>query len=76
MYCSGIQKQIRTSSAARKLIALLFLKISFAYMEAKRIYEVLTRYSLKSYRCSQFNIPLLLGTESAQYDKFPVTGLP
>ncbi|KAL8525286.1 hypothetical protein ACS0TY_014784 [Phlomoides rotata] len=36
---SGIQKQIRTSSAARKLIALLFLKISFAYMEARRIYE-------------------------------------
>ncbi|KAK6161688.1 hypothetical protein DH2020_005069 [Rehmannia glutinosa] len=36
---SGIQKQIRTSSAARKLVALLFLKISLAYMEAKRIYE-------------------------------------
>lgn len=36
---SGIQKQIRTSSAARKLVALLFLKISFSYMEARRIYE-------------------------------------
>ncbi|KAK4483347.1 hypothetical protein RD792_010533 [Penstemon davidsonii] len=36
---SGIQKQISTSSAARKLVALLFLKISSAYMEAKRIYE-------------------------------------
>ncbi|KAL3619988.1 Long-chain-fatty-acid--[acyl-carrier-protein] ligase AEE15, chloroplastic [Castilleja foliolosa] len=36
---SGIQKQISTSSAARKLVALLFLKISLAYMEAKRIYE-------------------------------------
>lgn len=36
---SGIQKQISTSSAARKLVALLFLRISLAYMEAKRIYE-------------------------------------
>ncbi|XP_019184087.1 PREDICTED: probable acyl-activating enzyme 16, chloroplastic isoform X2 [Ipomoea nil] len=36
---SGILKQINTSSPARKLIALLFLKISFAYKEAKRIYE-------------------------------------
>ncbi|KAL7145300.1 hypothetical protein ABFS83_07G072000 [Erythranthe nasuta] len=36
---SGIQKQINTSSAARKLVALLFLKISLAYMDAKRIYE-------------------------------------
>ncbi|KAL0451982.1 UNVERIFIED_CONTAM: putative acyl-activating enzyme 16, chloroplastic [Sesamum latifolium] len=37
---SGIQKQISTSSAARKLVALLFLRISLAYMEAKRIYEI------------------------------------
>ncbi|CAA0838656.1 Probable acyl-activating enzyme 16-chloroplastic [Striga hermonthica] len=37
--CSGIQKQISTSSASRKLVALLFLKISLAYMEARRIYE-------------------------------------
>ncbi|KAG8369593.1 hypothetical protein BUALT_Bualt14G0029800 [Buddleja alternifolia] len=36
---SGIQKQINTSSAARKLVALVFLRISFAYMDAKRIYE-------------------------------------
>ncbi|PIN22687.1 Long-chain acyl-CoA synthetases (AMP-forming) [Handroanthus impetiginosus] len=36
---SGIQKQINTSSAIRKLVALLFLKISLAYMEARRIYE-------------------------------------
>ncbi|KAL0340563.1 UNVERIFIED_CONTAM: putative acyl-activating enzyme 16, chloroplastic [Sesamum radiatum] len=35
----GIQKQISTSSAVRKLVALLFLRISLAYMEAKRIYE-------------------------------------
>ncbi|KAM5569662.1 putative acyl-activating enzyme 16, chloroplastic [Rosa sericea] len=36
---SGIQKQISTSSKARKLIALSFLRISSAYMEFKRIYE-------------------------------------
>ncbi|XP_057787319.1 probable acyl-activating enzyme 16, chloroplastic isoform X1 [Salvia miltiorrhiza] len=36
---SAIQKQIKTSSAVRKLVALLFLKISFTYMEARRIYE-------------------------------------
>ncbi|KAK9933010.1 hypothetical protein M0R45_020224 [Rubus argutus] len=36
---SGIQKQISTSSTARKLIALSFLRISLAYMEFKRIYE-------------------------------------
>ncbi|XP_009630206.1 probable acyl-activating enzyme 16, chloroplastic [Nicotiana tomentosiformis] len=36
---SGILKQINSNSAARKLIALLFLRISMAYMEAKRIYE-------------------------------------
>ncbi|XP_022869984.1 probable acyl-activating enzyme 16, chloroplastic [Olea europaea var. sylvestris] len=35
----GIQKQFTTSSAVRKLVALLFLRISLAYMEAKRIYE-------------------------------------
>ncbi|PQQ15988.1 putative acyl-activating enzyme 16 chloroplastic isoform X2 [Prunus yedoensis var. nudiflora] len=36
---SGIQKQISTSSAARKFIALTFIRISLAYMEFKRIYE-------------------------------------
>ncbi|KAL3506492.1 hypothetical protein ACH5RR_031874 [Cinchona calisaya] len=36
---SGIQKQFATSSAIRKFVALLFLRISMAYMEAKRIYE-------------------------------------
>lgn len=36
---SGIQKQISSSSSARKLIALTLLKISLAYMEMKRIYE-------------------------------------
>lgn len=40
IYRSAIQKQIRTSSAVRKFVALLFLKISFTYMEARRIYEV------------------------------------
>ncbi|CAH8306607.1 unnamed protein product [Eruca vesicaria subsp. sativa] len=36
---SGIQKQISTSSAARKFLALTLIKISLAYMEMKRIYE-------------------------------------
>ncbi|XP_073275281.1 long-chain-fatty-acid--[acyl-carrier-protein] ligase AEE15, chloroplastic-like [Primulina huaijiensis] len=36
---SGIQKQISSSSTIRKFVVLLFLRISFAYMEAKRIYE-------------------------------------
>ncbi|XP_073136448.1 probable acyl-activating enzyme 16, chloroplastic isoform X2 [Henckelia pumila] len=36
---SGIQKQISSSSTVRKFVALLFLRISLAYMEAKRIYE-------------------------------------
>ncbi|XP_071721883.1 probable acyl-activating enzyme 16, chloroplastic [Rutidosis leptorrhynchoides] len=36
---NGIQKQILTSSTFRKLIALTLIKVSFAYMDAKRIYE-------------------------------------
>ncbi|KAG9143001.1 hypothetical protein Leryth_006275 [Lithospermum erythrorhizon] len=36
---NGIQKQIHTSSPVQKLVALMFLKISMAFMEAKRIYE-------------------------------------
>ncbi|CAI9117553.1 OLC1v1018955C1 [Oldenlandia corymbosa var. corymbosa] len=36
---SGIQKQISSSSIARKHVALLFLRISMAYMEFRRIYE-------------------------------------
>ncbi|XP_010532733.1 PREDICTED: probable acyl-activating enzyme 16, chloroplastic isoform X3 [Tarenaya hassleriana] len=36
---SGIQKQISTSSAARKFVALTLIKISLAYMEMRRIYE-------------------------------------
>ncbi|XP_075516395.1 long-chain-fatty-acid--[acyl-carrier-protein] ligase AEE15, chloroplastic-like [Primulina tabacum] len=36
---SGIQKQISSSSTVRKFVALLFLRISLAYMEAKRIHE-------------------------------------
>ncbi|CAA3025938.1 probable acyl-activating enzyme 16, chloroplastic [Olea europaea subsp. europaea] len=35
----GIQKQLSMSSAVRKLVSLLFLRISLAYMESKRIYE-------------------------------------
>ncbi|RVW19740.1 Long-chain-fatty-acid--[acyl-carrier-protein] ligase AEE15, chloroplastic [Vitis vinifera] len=41
IFCSsGIQKQISTSSTVRKLVALTFIRISLAYMELKRIYEV------------------------------------
>lgn len=36
---SGIQKQISTSSAIRKLVALSLIRISMAYMEFKNIYE-------------------------------------
>ncbi|XP_066364720.1 probable acyl-activating enzyme 16, chloroplastic [Miscanthus floridulus] len=36
---SSIQKQISSSSAARKIIALSLIKISLLYMEAKKIYE-------------------------------------
>nr|XP_043609673.1 probable acyl-activating enzyme 16, chloroplastic [Erigeron canadensis] len=36
---SGIQKQISTSSAIRKMVALSLIKISMAYMEFKNIYE-------------------------------------
>lgn len=38
--CSGIMKQISASSAVRKLVALTFIRVSLAYMEYKRIYEV------------------------------------
>ncbi|XP_022875003.1 probable acyl-activating enzyme 16, chloroplastic isoform X4 [Olea europaea var. sylvestris] len=38
-FCRGIQKQLSMSSAVRKLVSLLFLRISLAYMESKRIYE-------------------------------------
>ncbi|KAI0510492.1 hypothetical protein KFK09_011094 [Dendrobium nobile] len=42
---SSIHKQISSSSAARKFVALSLIRISLLYMEAKRIYEgkVLTR---------------------------------
>ncbi|XP_023748642.1 probable acyl-activating enzyme 16, chloroplastic [Lactuca sativa] len=36
---NGIQKQISTSSAIRKVIALSLIKISLAYMEFKNIYQ-------------------------------------
>ncbi|KAH0928843.1 hypothetical protein HID58_014570 [Brassica napus] len=39
VFLYGIQKQISTSSAARKFLALTLIKISLAYMEMKRIYE-------------------------------------
>ncbi|KAK7230536.1 hypothetical protein RIF29_48648 [Crotalaria pallida] len=35
-----IQKQISSSSLVRKLVALTFIRISLAFMECKRIYEV------------------------------------
>ncbi|XP_039122411.1 probable acyl-activating enzyme 16, chloroplastic isoform X2 [Dioscorea cayenensis subsp. rotundata] len=36
---SSIQKQISSSSAARRFIALMLINVSLLYMEAKRIYE-------------------------------------
>ncbi|KAJ3683529.1 hypothetical protein LUZ60_013756 [Juncus effusus] len=36
---NSIQKQISTSSAARKFVAQMLIKISLLYMELKRIYE-------------------------------------
>ncbi|CAL9112912.1 unnamed protein product [Musa acuminata var. zebrina] len=36
---SSIQKQISSSSGARKFFALMLIKVSLLYMEAKRIYE-------------------------------------
>ncbi|KAL9325207.1 hypothetical protein ACSQ67_005852 [Phaseolus vulgaris] len=36
---SGIMKQISTSSAVRRVVALTFIRVSLAYMEYKRIYE-------------------------------------
>ncbi|GLT49504.1 hypothetical protein SLA2020_230560 [Shorea laevis] len=36
---SGIQKQISTSSTARKIIALTLISVSLAYVELKRIHE-------------------------------------
>ncbi|KAL6638689.1 hypothetical protein ACP70R_023800 [Stipagrostis hirtigluma subsp. patula] len=36
---SSIQRQISSSSAVRKIIALALIKISLLYMEAKKIYE-------------------------------------
>ncbi|XP_075516398.1 putative acyl-activating enzyme 16, chloroplastic isoform X2 [Primulina tabacum] len=54
----GIQKQISSSSAIRKYVVLLFLRISFAYMEAKRIYEgkcLTTNMEQPSYLVSIFD---------------------
>ncbi|CAN8324390.1 unnamed protein product [Cochlearia groenlandica] len=36
---NGIQKQIASSSAARKFLALTLIRVSLTYMEMKRIYE-------------------------------------
>ncbi|KAJ8467409.1 hypothetical protein OPV22_029961 [Ensete ventricosum] len=46
---SSIQKQISSSSGARKFVALMLIKISLLYMEAKRIYEggVLTKEHIR-----------------------------
>ncbi|KAF3456654.1 hypothetical protein FNV43_RR01308 [Rhamnella rubrinervis] len=54
---SGIQKQISASSTVRKFIALAFLRISFAYMELKRIYEGI--YLSKSQEQPSYLISLL-----------------
>lgn len=39
---SSIQRQISSSSTARKIVALVLIKISLLYMEAKKIYKVWT----------------------------------
>ncbi|XP_073284112.1 probable acyl-activating enzyme 16, chloroplastic isoform X1 [Primulina huaijiensis] len=55
---SGIQKQISSSSTVHKFVALLFLRISLAYMEAKRIYEgkcLTTNLKQPSYLVSIFD---------------------
>ncbi|XP_024022399.1 probable acyl-activating enzyme 16, chloroplastic isoform X3 [Morus notabilis] len=54
---SGIEKQISTSSAARKLIALTFLQASMTYMEFKRIYEGM--YLTKNQKQPSYIISLL-----------------
>lgn len=41
-FYSSIHKQISSSSAARKIIALSLIRISLLYMEAKKFYEVRT----------------------------------
>ncbi|PSS35648.1 Acyl-activating enzyme 16 like [Actinidia chinensis var. chinensis] len=45
----SIQKQISTSSTARKFVALFFINISLAYMDLRRIYEgkYLTKFQEK-----------------------------
>ncbi|KAG6431469.1 hypothetical protein SASPL_109548 [Salvia splendens] len=53
---SAIQKQIRTSSVVRKVVALLFLKISFTYMEARRIYELSGVLLLDKGKCLTRNL--------------------
>ncbi|KAJ8774334.1 hypothetical protein K2173_011583 [Erythroxylum novogranatense] len=67
---SGIQKQISTSSTLRKFLALTFIRISLAYMEAKRIYEgtCLTKnqnqpsylYAMLDWLCARFVAAILL----------------
>ncbi|KAM7465751.1 hypothetical protein LguiB_013313 [Lonicera macranthoides] len=54
---SGIQKQISSSSGIRKLIALLFMRISLAYMEFKRIYE--GKYPTKSQKQHSYLVSVL-----------------
>ncbi|XP_028081529.1 probable acyl-activating enzyme 16, chloroplastic isoform X1 [Camellia sinensis] len=54
---NGIQKQISTSSTARKLVALFFINISLAYMDFKRIYE--GKYLTKSQKQPKYLVSAL-----------------
>ncbi|KAI8004024.1 hypothetical protein LOK49_LG08G02242 [Camellia lanceoleosa] len=54
---NGIQKQISTSSTARKLVALFFINISLAYMDFKRIYE--GKYLTKSQKQPSYLVSAL-----------------
>lgn len=54
---SRIQKQISTSSTARKLVALTLLRISLAYMDLKRKYE--GKYLTKNLKQHSYLVTLL-----------------
>lgn len=54
---SGIQKQISSSSAIRKQVALFCIKISMGYMEFRRIYE--GKYLTKMQKQHSFLVALL-----------------
>ncbi|KAI8538130.1 hypothetical protein RHMOL_Rhmol09G0078700 [Rhododendron molle] len=69
---NGIQKQISTSSTARKLVALFFIKISLTYMDVKRIYEVRTS-GLSIFKAINVTLVFSLLTDLVwDKDRFPL----